>query len=610
MNTTIKLSLLTSLFLSQNLIAEERLEDIIVTSATKTTQNINNVTSNLNIITAQEIEERHYTSVTEALNSLPGVSFTSNGGLGKTTSLNLRGMNSKHTLILVDGVQYQDPSNTSGASIQHLIISDIERIEVIKGAQSGIWGADAAAGVINIITKEAKEGVSFQASQEFGSFNTSKTDLALSYKNKDFYIKATHTNLDSQGFTTKVTNSENIDKFEDDGYNNKTSSIKAGFSLFENGKLKLGYTKISGLSEYDNTPNDKTMKSDFETKLSHINYTHRINNQKIEIKHEVSNFTRDEIGTVGSQWGENVKVFNGKTIKNELSDTINYLENDFILIGINKKTTDVDYINTAQVSNENSYENKALFLTNSNKLWNNTIVTESIRHDKYDNFKNKTTGKLGVKYKTDFGLIVDANYGTAYNAPNIIEVLNPWGAANPNLQPEDIKSYDFSVEHHGMKITYFNQKIDNLIQWEGAGYNNIDGESKIKGYEIAYNTTLFDTLATNISYTKLNAKDKNGKNLAKRAKENIKFGLDYYGIDKLHLGINGEYVGDRKEYKWGGGESKTGNYTVTNFTANYEVNPYLSFYGKVDNITDKYYQTVDGYATSPRAFYTGMKLTY
>jgi len=247
MNNTIKLSLITTLILSTNLIAEETLDDITVTSATKTSQNVSDVTSNINVITAQEIEERHYTTVTEALNSLPGISYTANGGLGKTTSLRVRGMDSRHTLILVDGVRYQDPSNTSGASIQHLIISDIERIEVIKGAQSGIWGADAAAGVINIITKKAKEGVAIHASQEFGSFNSSKTDLGLSYKNDSFYIKANHTHLNSEGFTTKVPNKEKIDNFEDDGYNNKTSSIQAGLNIGENVKLEVGYTDIKGV---------------------------------------------------------------------------------------------------------------------------------------------------------------------------------------------------------------------------------------------------------------------------------------------------------------------------------------------------------------------------
>ena len=611
MNTTIKLSLLTMLLLNTNLIAEENLEDITVTSATKSSQNINDVTSNINVITAQEIEERHYTTVTEALNSLPGVSFTSNGGLGKTTSLRVRGMDSRHTLILVDGVRYQDPSNTSGASIQHLIISDIEKIEVIKGAQSGIWGADAAAAVINIITKEAKDGVAFQASQEMGSFNSSKTDLGLSYKNKDFYIKATHSHLNSDGFTTIVPNKEKIDNFEDDGYNNKTSSINAGINILENGKLELGHTIIDARSQYDSfaTPNDTSMISDIKTTLSNINYSHQINNHNIKLKHEVSKFTRDEIGTTFG-----VKSYEGKTTNSEITDKINYFTDDFIVIGLNKQTTDVDYMKANLTTNTDTYTNKSLFLTNSNKLWDNTIITESIRHDNYNNFDNKTTGKLGIKHITNFGLIATANYGTAYTAPSIIYILNPYGAAN-NLQPEETKSFDISVEHHGMSITYFDQKVDNLITGTyypatfQYNFANEAGTSKIKGYELAYNTTLFDTVATSLSYTKLSAENKDGQELGRRADQSIKLGIDYYGIEDLHLGLNGEYIGERFDRNNRGGQ-QTGKYTVANFVANYEVDKHLSFYGKVDNITDKYYQTVDGYASSPRAAYVGMKLTY
>ncbi len=573
----------------------------------------------MNVITAQEIEERHYTTVTEALNSLPGVSFTSNGGVGKTTSFNLRGMNSKHTLVLVDGVRYQDPSNTSGASIQHLIISDIERIEVIKGAQSGIWGADAAAGVINIITKEAKEGISFFGSQEFGSFNTSKTDLGLSYKNKDFYIKATHTDLKSNGFTTIAPKGEDINTFEDDGYSNKTSSLQAGVNVFENGKLEIGHTNIEGLSEYDSfaQPNDTSMKSDIQTKLSHVKYSHKIKNHTINVKHEISNFEREEIGT---NFG--VKNFNGKTTNSEISDQINYLEEDFLLVGLNEQKMDVDYLKVDSSSNNDNYKSTGIFLTNSNRFFSNTIVTQSLRHDSYNNFDNKTTGKLGIKHITNFGLIIDGNYGTAYTTPSIIQVLNPFGAANANLQAEETESFDISVEHHGLKLTYFDQKVDNLIDWydpDGFGgvlgqYANLSGTSNIKGYEIAYNATVFDSLALSLGYTNLDAKDKEGNDLLRRPKQSLKFGIDYYGIDKVHLGLNGEYVGKREDIKFNPDFSQssvdTGKYTLANFTANYEVDKHLSFYAKVDNITDEEYQTVYGYATSPRAVYAGMKLTY
>ncbi|MEA3228850.1 MAG: TonB-dependent receptor plug domain-containing protein, partial [Campylobacterota bacterium] len=151
MSKKIKLSLL-SVALIGSLHAQQsvKLDTITVTSATKSKQSIKDVTSNIDVITSEEIEEKYYTTVSEALNSIAGISFTNNGGLGSKISLRVRGMNNNRVLVLIDGVRLQDPSNTEGANITHLMVNNIEKIEVIKGAQSGVWGADATAGVINI----------------------------------------------------------------------------------------------------------------------------------------------------------------------------------------------------------------------------------------------------------------------------------------------------------------------------------------------------------------------------------------------------------------------------------------------------------------------------
>ncbi|MDY0051900.1 MAG: TonB-dependent receptor plug domain-containing protein, partial [Aliarcobacter sp.] len=170
MQKKLSISLVASVLLSTtNLFSAQSLETIQVTSATKTTQSIKDVTSNVEVITKEEIEERHFTTVTEALNTLSGVSIISNGGLGGASTLNIRGTSNNRTLILIDGVKFKDHSSISGTDISTLMITDIERIEVIKGAQSGIWGADAAAGVINIITKSAKDGLHANINIEAGT---------------------------------------------------------------------------------------------------------------------------------------------------------------------------------------------------------------------------------------------------------------------------------------------------------------------------------------------------------------------------------------------------------------------------------------------------------
>ncbi len=155
-----------------------QLEPIVI-SASKTEQSLKDVTANIDVITAEEIEERHYSNVIEALNSLPGISFTQSGGIGQQSSLFVRGFSNKYTLVLIDGMRANDVSNFEGAFFDQLSINDIERIEVIKGAQSGIWGADASAGVINLITKKAKPH-HINAYAETGSYHTKKFGASLS----------------------------------------------------------------------------------------------------------------------------------------------------------------------------------------------------------------------------------------------------------------------------------------------------------------------------------------------------------------------------------------------------------------------------------------------
>jgi len=619
MNKTIKLSLITTLLITNTVIAKDKLEDIEVISTTKTIQSIKDTTANIDVITAQEIEERHYTTVTDALNSLAGVDINSNGGLGHTTNLYLRGFDSKRVLVLIDGIRYNDVTSLSGAPFANMMINDIAQIEVIKGAQSGIWGADASAGVINIITKKAKKGLHFNASQEFGSFASTKSSGSLSYKNDTISLKASHTKVDTKGFSAVAPNNVELESLEDDGYRNETTNLQASFAINETNSIAFNHI-ISDAKTQADAYNSATYSYDpnsqynihSKTKLSSVNFNHIDSFNSLNIFAKRSTFSRYYPQSSFS------KNFDGETREYGLTSKIPYGSDHFLVVGGEYKSFE------HKNSINKKYNNKALFLTNSNKfdgiLGGTTILTESVRYDKYNEFDNKTTGKVGLKHihSNIEGLTTSANYGTGYNVPTHYNLFDPY-SGNTNLTPEDTKGYDVTIGYKDLKVTYFNNTINDMIDyqskfddngnWIGGAYQNISGESKLKGIEVAYQTDILDTTLLSLSYTNLDATDTQGQELARRANETLKFSLDYYGVEKLHLGVNGEYVGERYDQANKQGE-QTGKYTVANAVANYEVDKHLSFYGKVDNITDKYYQTVNGYSTSPRAVYGGMKLTY
>jgi len=604
MQNKIKLSLVACL-LTTTIVANENLGVITITSATKSEQSIKDVTSSVSVVTGIELEEKNIKTVTEALNLVSGISFTSNGGMGKTTSINLRGMGNNRTLILIDGMKFQDPSNTSGANIAHLMVTEIEKIEMIKGAQSGIWGADASAGVINIITKKPKDGVHGSILMEAGSFNTKKIAGTISYKNKKMDAKLSVTDIQTDGFTSAAPKGKDIDQYEDDGYENTTINLQSNYYINDNAKIGINITDIDAISQYDGwrAPNDSSMKSDVDSTLYGVTYNHILDKHNITIKVEKSDFTRDEIGTTFG-----VKLFEGETQNIEVNDNIQYNSEDFIVLGAGISSDDVDFSTVANTKNSKKNKDKYIYITNSNTI-KNTIVTQSVRYDKYNNFDNKFTGKLGVKHNYSNDIYVSTNIGTAYNVPNIMQELNPWGNTNENLNPEDTKSADISFGYKDLVLTYFYSKVTDLIDWENNKYQNLEGKSTFKGLEVDYKKEILSDTLLSLAYTRLSAKNEDGEYLRRRAKDTFKFGIDYYGIDKLHIGLNGEYVGSRYENDDKKG-SQTGRYTIGNLNINYDLLKNLKVYTKIENITDKYYQTIEGFSTSPRAYYAGVKYSF
>ena len=614
--TTKSLSIVTAtLLLTTNTFADETLEEITVTSVSKTTQNIKDITSNTSVITTEDMAERGYTTVVQALNGLAGISYTSSGGLGQATSVRVRGMDSKRILVLIDGIRYNNVTSTSGANFEDLMIENIEQIEVVKGAQSGVWGADASAGVINIITKRAKDGVHGSAHIEGGTFNTKKYGATLSSATANYYFKVSHNVVETDGFTAQTRKDADLDKFEDDGYTNKTTSLQLGFNINETNKIDLSHMVIDTEGEYDPFGNpDGEANSNTKNTFSSINFNHVDSFNELNIYAKQSVFERefiepDYMGTM------NTTSYNGEVKEYGFTSKVPYRSNDFVLFGADYK----NYEHEDAIGKE--YDSKGLFVTNSNTfegfIGGKTIFTQSLRHDNYSTFDNKTTGKIGLKHIHEKikGLTTSMNYGTAYNVPTLYQLYSAYGS--PTLNPESTKSFNVTVEYRDLSITYFDTKIDDMIDFDMTtfAYNNISGTSKISGFEVSYQNEIFESLLFNVNYTHLlKAKNYDGEDLLRRAKDTLKIAVDYYGIEKLHLGIDAQYVGSRTDVMFNADytttEVETGKYTLVNFTVDYAMTEDVKVYGKIENLTDEAYETVYGYSASPRTFSLGLKAKF
>ncbi|MFZ9660127.1 MAG: TonB-dependent receptor plug domain-containing protein [Arcobacteraceae bacterium] len=603
MKRKISLSIATAVLLSTNIYASEDLGMITVTSATKSEQSIKDVTSNVEVITGAELEEKHITTVIDAL-KLTNISINQSGGIGQTSSFFLGGMSAEHTLVLVDGVRYNDPTVTNGyALLDHLMISDIERIEIIKGAQSGIWGADAAAGVINIITKKPNEKQTLMLNLEAGSFNTKKTNMKIQAKDEKNNFGMSVSQIKSDGFSAMVPKGKDVADYEDDKYENTTVKLQYGFNINDTNKIDFAHTIVDAKGDYDSDfasgikANDTTSNFTNKNKFTQINFNHIDSFNTFDIYTNKSTFDRTYAG------GEYI----GETKEIGIKSKIPYATKDFIIIGADSKE---QIMNKSYSVLEGKYKSKGIFATNSNNF-SNTIVTESLRKDNYDSFQDKTTGKIGIKQIFTDDLSIKANYGTAYKTPSLYNLYAGFGAGNLNLKPEDIKSLDASIEYKDFVVKYFSSTIENEILYlyspTTPDYYQSDKKSKYKGYEIAYQKG-FEATLLSLKYINQSAKDGDGNDLQRREKEKVNFSADYFGIKAFNFNLNGAYIGER--YDDLAKTKQTGKYIVLNTVVNYEYKRNLNLYLKINNIADKNYQEVDGYATSPRAYYVGVNATF
>ena len=619
MQKTIQLSLLSIAFLSQlNADNQYTLDSITVSAAQGSTLNKKDVTDDVTVITKEALEEARVTTLNEALNKLAGISMTQNGGAGKSSSMYVRGMDTKRALVLIDGVRYNNPTSSAGAEFSQLMLYNVEQIEIIKGAQSGVWGSDAGSAVINIVTSKAKKGLHGAANVEYGSFDSKKTSVLASYATDKYDILVGGSIFNTDGFSaaepkkSEATYGQRYDQLglEQDKYINRSFNAKIGYNITDLDRITFSVQTINSDVNYDKGPgtsSDSTIpKATHENRFYSLNYSHDGDINKITIRYNLSTFNQEATGV-----GNPTKTFyKGSVNEIKADDKIAYADDSFLRVGASFQKFQDEKI----VANETkSYSAISAFATNYNKLQLfsglDSIFTESLRYDSYDNFDNALTGKFGAKQFISKDYYISFNTGTGYNVPSSYQLYSSYG--DTNLKPEKSFTNDITIGSDTLWLTGFYNEITDFIGYSSTTrkYVQTAGKSKFQGIEVGYDDYFFDALGINAMYTYVKTKDADGKELARRPKDQIDARATYYVDENFDLGLNAQYIGTRydKADKQG---AQTGKYTVINFVSNIKVNKYITVYGKLNNLTDKYYQTVDGYATAGRSVYFGFTAKY
>lgn len=614
------LSLITAtILLTNTTFAEETLEEITITSTNKTTQSIKKTTANVTVISSEEIEEKGYQTVAQAIGTQAGFQVATAGGLGQPTSFFVRGMDSGKVLVLIDGMRLNDPSTTNGtALLDNLTTANIEQIEIIKGGSSAIWGSNASAGVINIITKEAKAGVHGSLALSYGSYNTRGVDADLTYKDEKITAQVLGSYLKTDGFSALAPRDA-----EKDGYENKNGNIKLGYALNENNNIMLSYNKIKTSTAYDDAFSLAQADDDYSHATSDqtnyaLDYDLTLDNYTALFHASKGDYERTYFTT--GFFGDGVNAYKATLKEYSLINTYDYTVGKVVL-GLEYKEFDGFNQYNDFPASQSDYASKAVYLSNIYAVNENTLLETNLRYDNYDEFDNKTTYKIGLKHDHTFleGLETSANYYTSYDAPSAYQLANPgFGAL---LKPSYTKGFDISAGYKTLiNVTYFNTKVEDSIDYIMdpvtfiGGYQNIDGRSKFSGLEVSSIYAPLSNLSLSANYTHLiDFEKEDGTDLPRRAKDTLNASASYYTDNHMHFGIDAQYIGDRLDTDGGypvASDVPTGNYTLWNLNFGAKISKDLDLNIHARNIFDKEYQSVYGYATEGRSIYAKIKYSF
>ncbi|PJI40149.1 MAG: outer membrane cobalamin receptor protein BtuB [Ferrovibrio sp.] len=610
---------------AQTATAPTQLSAISVT-ANMTETPVQEVGSAVTIITGEELQQRQTQLVSDVLREVPGMAVSRTGGVGGPTQVRIRGSEGNQTLVLIDGVEVNSVAGSSEFDFAHLLAADIERIEVLRGPQSALYGSDAAGGVINIVTRRGSGKPIFSGAFEGGSFNTYQTNASVRGGNERYHFLLSGVDYRTGGITRAT---ESRGNFENDAYRNKTIFSKFGVAPAENLNFDFvgRYTYYQG--EYDGSD---TFAFD-DTSRTNGSQIYGRGQGKLVVadghwEHIVGTaYTQNDTNsynTTSSSYGDKVK-YDYRT--NVLFDTPSFADarHTVTLQAEQENESFVSSFVTPYVEREIS--STGFVGVYKVDFFRQLFLTGAVREDRNDIFRDARTYRGTAAYRflnTDTKL--RGGYGTGVKNPTMSELygFTSTFTGNPNLQPEETKGWDIGVDqgfwgNRGqVGLTYFDQRVDKLIQNSGATAANVNGESKIRGIELEGTIEPVTNLTLRAAYTYMKTEMPiTGEELVRRPAHVGSFNANYRFMENranVNLGIlyNGRQVDNNFETGFGANTSRQtlNGYALVNLAAGYMVTENVEVFGRLENLLDKQYEDVYTYQTPGRAIYAGVRATF
>ncbi len=582
--------------LSFSYAAEAVPQQTVTVLGTSLTEPVENTIVPVVVVTKADIQAQQANTLTEVLRQLPGVQLTQNGGYGSTGKAYVRG--SSNVLFLLNGSRIGS-ATTGYADIGQIPLTGIQRIEYVRGARAAVYGADASAGVINIITATNPitntAGMSATGGSDQYQSYTGNASILIGDKG---WLNLVAKHQQSNGFDALKNNDP-----DDDGFKNQDIVADLGYQLSDNWLFRLGGQYHDGQVDYDDNytngaTNDNynyTLSTQLEYQSARYASTFAMTQNKEELVDSLYGETTTERYTFS--WRNNVALNN----TNNIGFGAEYYNDD---VG----SSDTQYDETERY-------NRAGYLAYGYN--DGTYQLESsVRLDDNEQFGSHTTWQLGLGWRFASEFRLTANTGTGFKAPDFNALYYPGSYSNSDLVPEETTSYEVAIEgeHSWLdwRLSVYQQNIDNRISCQG---NNSCGNDDvlINGVEWT-GTFMTGWLQHTLSLEYLDPKDKSNQNnnphnqATRIAKENVKWTIGYQG-DEWQAAINYLYQGKRYDTSFGGAPNYLQNvetldaYSLVGLTASYYITQQWTISGRIENLLDENYETVYDYNTAERSYY-------
>jgi len=615
----ITILLITGTTFAQSEVDDVEEKDIIRFSPVVVTANrievpLDRVSSSVTLITADAIERQQVNDVSEILRNVSGVDIVRTGSPGKITSLFMRGSNSNHTLVILDGVQLNDPLG-AGFDYANLSTDNIKKIEVVRGTQSTLYGSEAIGGIISITTKNGSNDFKLSATAEAGSFGTFKESGNISGITNSLNYALSFSQYDTDGL------------FDNDDYSRSTFSANISTDINDDTKLSfIGRLSDSegGIPGKQFVTFDPNARSAITTKSGSLSFI-----QKVSSKwHHKFSISRSE----GDNDFDN-SIVEGDSLtfgadSSELGSSINSFDwqNDFHISPYLVITSGIEWEErqgkrrSTFATFDNLTNTRSIYLLNHIRINDDFNISVGGRSDDHSTFGRSNSFRIASAYifsnSIDNETKIRGSIGTGFRTPSINELFWP-GSGNINLKPEESTSFELGVEQrfsenkYVISIELFKLDFKNLIAFGSSCFcsENIK-VAETKGLEFRSQAKLNDQLTASGSYTFLETNDNStGDPLLRRPKHSGGLNISYNHVSSLQLNFGLTFVGERFDsgftvfpavYEF------TPSYKTFRIASSYKINENVRLNLKIENMLDEEYSEVIGFPAPGRAIYGGL----